>query len=107
MLEYDNFTILNNGFVEVRFQCTVANHVLHRNSNGAFTLPKNETETETDKNYTEPNGQLCCHFSPCTMNTNTQSYATHFLSVLLSGSVNTPQQPLNICGRFCDRILLP
>ena len=34
-----------------------------------FTLPENESETDTDKKYTEANGNLCYHLSPCSMNT--------------------------------------
>ena len=44
--------------------------------------------------YTEPNGNLCCHLSLCSVNTFTQSYTSYFLSVsisvLVSGNVNTP-----------------
>ena len=30
---------------------------------GAFTPSENETDTDTDNKYTEPNGNLCCHWS--------------------------------------------
>ena len=44
-------------------------------TNGAFTLPENETETEidTDNKFTEPNGNL----SLCSVKTSTQTYTTH------------------------------
>ena len=42
----------------------------------------------------EPNGNLCFHLSLCSVNNSTQSYTTYVLSVtvsvLVSGSVNTP-----------------
>ena len=44
--------------------------------NGAFTPPENETKTDTENNYTEPSGNLCCQLSLCTVNTSIQSYAT-------------------------------
>ena len=37
---------------------------------GAITLVENETDT--DKKYTEPNGDLCCHLSLWSMSTSTQ-----------------------------------
>ena len=53
-------------------------------SNGPFTLPETVTETETDteNKYTEPNGNLCCRLSLCSLNISTQSYATHFFICL-------------------------
>ena len=60
-----------------------------------FTLPKNETEneTDTDNKYTELNGNLCCHLSLCIMSTFTLFYIGNFSSVsvlvLVSGAVNT------------------
>ena len=56
---------------------------------GPFTLLETETETDIENKYTERNGNLCCHLSLCNVNT-TQSYTTYFLSVSVSGSVNTP-----------------
>ena len=42
---------------------------------------ENETEIDTDSKYTEPNGNLFCHRSLCSMNTSTQLYPTHFLNL--------------------------
>ena len=69
------------------------NHCYYVVCNGAFTLPENETEAETDvdNKFVEPNENLCRHLflSLCSMNTCTQSYATYFLSVSLSVSLQT------------------
>ena len=44
------------------------------------------TVTETDDKYTEPNVNLCCYLSLCSVNNATQSFRTHFLSVSVSVS---------------------
>ena len=56
--------------------------------NGLFTLPDThtDTDTETDKLKQYSMGLL----SLCSVNTTTQFYTIHFLSVSVSGSVNTP-----------------
>ena len=58
--------------------------------NGAFTLPENNTETDIDNKYTDPNENPCWCLSLCNVNICTQSYGSHFLSVSVSVIVNTP-----------------
>ena len=43
------------------------------------TWTETETETDTENKYTEPNGNLCCYLSQCSVNNSTQSYTSHFL----------------------------
>ena len=50
---------------------------------GSFTLPDIETDTHIDKMCTEPNGNLHCSPFLSSMNTSTQFYASHFISVRL------------------------
>ena len=47
------------------------------------------TDTETDKFGRAANGNLCWYLSLYSVNTSIQLYASHFVSVLLSDSVNT------------------
>ena len=60
-------------------------------SSGPFTLPN----TDTENKYTEPNMNLCCHLSLCSVNNSAPSYTTHFssVSVSVSGSLNS----LSLC----------
>ena len=51
-----------------------------------FTLPDTDTGTDTDTLGLKPN-HICVGVS---MNTSTQFSTTHFLSVSVSASVNTP-----------------
>ena len=71
---------------------TTISHIDSHHVYDAFTLSANETETDTDKKYREPNGNLCCHLSLCSVNTPIRFCTNHFLSVSLSvsfsGSVN-------------------
>ena len=43
-------------------------------ANGPFTLPENDTVADTENRYTEPNGNLCCHLSLCSVNNSTILY---------------------------------
>ena len=52
-------------------------------------LTVTDPETETDKMGKELNGNLCWHLSLCSVNTTTQFYINYFLSVSVSGSLNT------------------
>ena len=49
---------------------------------------KRRRSRDTDNKYAEPKGNLCCHLSLCSENTSIQSYANHFLLVLISISVS-------------------
>ena len=74
------------------------NHEVPFDINCAFTLTGTETDTDTDtdKMCTYPDGNLYWYLSQCNMNTSTQFYLSHILSVLVlvlvlvSGSVNIP-----------------
>ena len=70
---------------------------------GAFTLSNTDTDTATDTD-TDNNGfnsNLCLFRCLCSVNSSTQFYKTHFLSVLVSGSVNTP-----LSGTQCNIYLV-
>ena len=47
-------------------------HYVQTELNSEFTLPQNENETDTANKYTEPNENLCCHPSLCSVNIFTQ-----------------------------------
>ena len=53
-------------------------------TNDSFTLSDTETETDidTDELCIEPKGNLHRSLSRCSMNTSTQFYTNHFLSIL-------------------------
>ena len=48
------------------------------------------TQTQTKMGSKVINNSLCLYRCLCSMDTSTQLYTTHFLSVSVSGSVNTP-----------------
>ena len=69
---------------------------------GSFTLPDTETDKDTYKMYSEPNGNLHQYSSPSSIITSTQFYRNHFSSVPASVSARVTHHS---SVQNCDSLL--